>query len=236
MSSEFEESGVCGKQHPVVEPGLVDAKGCSSDPPEVQESLEVEGLRASWQFAATLHFCRTFSQPMRLRSFPAETLENALVHPYSSQRFLAELFFNLLRQDASQPQPFNERDADQWEHLLHQRMAKHWSPMFEDNPLASLSFFEVPPSVRVSEHCGEWPIQPQTVAMICCVSAGGGGHSPAPIVVGLVSEMMDGIFILGLATLKTLNRLPLRRWEVVSKGGGVCVGLACEIDGIFRPG
>lgn len=116
--------------------------------PSPGPDADLMAMRSAWQFGAVVNFTRIFSQALRFRPYAAELLEQALLHPYSSQHFLSEFFFKLVRQDATLPA--SEADYHAWETLLHARVASNWADSdWAFNPLQSRSFFEVPPSTRV---------------------------------------------------------------------------------------
>ena len=116
---------------------------------EVLMSSDIAEMRASWQFAAIIQFCRMFAPSLKLRGFSADLLESAMLDPDDHRVFLGELLYKLLRPDASQG--FAEGDAAGWEHLLRRKLASQWAEAFEEHPLAQNDFFGIAPITRVSE-------------------------------------------------------------------------------------
>ena len=108
---------------------------------------DVTAMRSSWHFAAIIQFCRMFAPSLKLRGFPADLLESAMLDPDDHRVFLGELLFKLLRPDASQG--FSEGDAAGWEQLLKRKVNAQWADAFDDNPLATQDFYDVVPMTRV---------------------------------------------------------------------------------------
>ncbi|CAD7703921.1 unnamed protein product, partial [Ostreobium quekettii] len=108
---------------------------------------ELQALRGSWRFAAFVQFCRLFEEPLRLRSYSSDTLEGALLFPEEHQVFLSEMMFKLLMPDRKKE--YRPEDADRWEGLLQDRMAKRWHEWFESNPLEAAGYYEIAPMQRL---------------------------------------------------------------------------------------
>lgn len=89
--------------------GLEDAEDGAEVPEAVRNSDLPALLRACWEGAAFLQFCRLFAAPLKLRAFSAEQLEAALLCPDDHTMFLGELLFKLLRRDTREP--YTEKDA-----------------------------------------------------------------------------------------------------------------------------
>lgn len=130
-------------------PSEADASGASSGAPaSAIDEQQASPLRASWQFASCVQFCRLFGQTLRIPRFSADQLERALLHPAGHNIFLSELGFKLLRLDVSQ-QP-TEKELEEWQDLLSRRVNSNWHVSFESNPLQADSFFDVSPLTRAS--------------------------------------------------------------------------------------
>ena len=112
--------------------GLEDAED-GAEAPERNSDLPA-GLRASWEGAAFLQFCRLFAAPLKLRAFSAEQLESALLCPDDHTMFLGELLFKLLRRDTREP--YTEKDAYAWEDLLRRKLDAQWPQAFTAPPHA----------------------------------------------------------------------------------------------------
>jgi len=113
------------------------------------------GLRTDWRMAGVAQFCRVFGC-LKVRPFPADQLEAALLAPQDHSVFLQELVYKLLRADA---QPFSLERSAAWEDLLQSRLDRSWRALgFAANPLADNGdFFLLTPGQRVGHHpSGRW--------------------------------------------------------------------------------
>ena len=61
----------------------------------------VHELRTDWRFAAVIQFCRVFNAALKLRPFPADQLQAALLQPQEHSVFLQELVYRLLKNGQS---------------------------------------------------------------------------------------------------------------------------------------
>ena len=127
--------------------GLEDAEDGAGTPEAERNSDLPALLRASWEGAAFLQFCRLFAAPLKLRAFSAEQLESALLYPDDHTMFLGELLFKLLRRDTREP--YTEKDAYAWEDLLRRKLDAQWPQAFTAHPMQGSDFFSLDPVSRV---------------------------------------------------------------------------------------
>ena len=113
-------------------------------------------LRTDWRFAAVIQFCRVFSAALKLRPFPADQLQAALLQPQEHSVFLQELVYRLLKNDN---QPFSLHGASAaWEDLLQSRLDRSWHSLgLAAHPLGEAGdFFLLSPSQRVTSPSCRW--------------------------------------------------------------------------------
>ena len=136
--------------------GLEDAEDGAEVPEAVRNSDLPALLRACWEGAAFLQFCRLFAAPLKLRAFSAEQLEAALLCPDDHTMFLGELLFKLLRRDTREP--YTEKDAYAWEDLLRRKLDAQWPQAFTAHPMQGSDFFSLDPVSRVRGSAGWGPV------------------------------------------------------------------------------
>lgn len=149
--SDFEHSPDNDDEAPWVRAPVEPELGTvSEDEQQPNAETSLQDIRGSWQFACVIQFCRMFAAPLKLKNFSADFLEKALMAPRDYELFLSELLYKLLRPDATLP--FIERDAENWQRMLRERVSGQWPDSFDKNPLRRKDFLDVSPMMRV-QYC-----------------------------------------------------------------------------------